>query len=168
MKTLLKTIDATSEWSGKLVSLMFYAMMGVLVWEVVVRYAFNAPTIWAHGISVRIFAAYAVLAGAYVLLHKGHIAMDLVYSRFPLRTKAIVDLITAPLFFAFCGVLLWYGSSFAWTSLMMLELDDTAFRAPIYPIKLMVPVGAFLILLQGLAKYSRDFITAVSGRPCEY
>ena len=168
MKTLLKTIDATSEWSGKLVSLMFYAMMGVLVWEVVVRYAFNAPTIWAHGISVRIFAAYAILAGAYVLLHKGHIAMDLVYSRFPLRTKVIVDLITASLFFAFCGVLLWYGSSFAWTSLMMLELDDTAFRAPIYPIKLMVPVGAFLILLQGLAKYSRDFITAISGRQCEY
>lgn len=168
MKTLLKTIDATSEWSGKLVALMFYAMVGVLVWEVVVRYAFNAPTIWAHGISVRIFASYAILAGAYVLLHKGHIAMDLVYSRFPLRTKAIVDLITASLFFAFCGVLLWYGSSFAWTSLMMLELDDTAFRAPIYPIKLMVPVGAFLILLQGLAKYSRDFITAVSGRPCEY
>ncbi len=168
MKTLLKTIDATREWSGKLVSLMFYAMMGVLVWEVLVRYAFNAPTIWAHGISVRIFAAYAILAGAYVLLHKGHIAMDLVYSRFPLRTKAIVDLITASLFFAFCGVLLWYRSSFAWTSLMMLELDDTAFRAPIYPIKLMVPVGAFLILLQGLAKYSRDFITAISGRQCEY
>lgn len=168
MKTLLKTIDATSEWSGKLVALLFYAMMGVLVWEVVVRYTFNAPTIWAHGISLRIFGAYTVLAGAYVLLHKGHIAMDLVYSRFSLRTKAIVDLITAPFFFAFCGVLLWYGSSFAWTSLMMLEIDDTAFRAPIYPVKLAVPLGAFLILLQGLAKYSRDFITAISGRQCEY
>ncbi len=168
MKTLLKAIDTISEWSGKLVALIFYAMVGVLVWEVVMRYAFNAPTIWAHGVSLRIFAAYSILAGAYVLLHKGHIAMDLVYSRFPLRTKAIVDLVTAPLFFAFCGVLLWYGSSFAWTSLSMLEPCYTPFRAPIYPVKLMVPVGAFLILLQGLAKYSRDFITAISGRQCEY
>lgn len=168
MKTLLKAIDATSEWSGKLVALIFYAMVGVLVWEVVMRYAFNAPTIWAHGVSIRIFAAYSVLAGAYVLRHKGHIPVDLVYSRFPSKTKAIVDLITAPFFFAFCGVLLWYGSSFAWTSLKMLEPCETPFHAPIYPIKLMVPVGAFLILLQGLAKYSRDFITAISGRQCEY
>ena len=92
LKALLKTIDATSEWSGKLVALMFYAMVGVLVWEVVVRYAFNAPTIWAHGISVRIFAAYAILAGAYVLLHKGHI--EYLKNAKALGDKLIVGVLT--------------------------------------------------------------------------
>jgi len=168
MKCVLVAIDATSEWSGKIIGFMIYAGMAVLVYEVAARYLFNAPTIWAHGVSQRIFAAYYILAGACVLRYKQHINMDVVYNRFSLRTRAIVDLITSVFFFAFVGVLLWQGADFAWTSLMNLEPCHTPFRAPVYPVKLMVPLGALLILLQGLAKFSRDLITAITGRQCEY
>lgn len=168
MKRVLAAIDATSDWSGKIVSWLIYFGIVMLVYEIVARHIFNAPTIWAHGMSQRVFAVYYLVAGAYVLLYKAHIKMDVIYNRFPLRTKAILDLITSVFFFAFCGVLLWHGSDFAWTSLSNLEPCHTPFRAPIYPVKLMVPLGALLILLQGLTKFSRDFVTAITGRQCEY
>ena len=167
IRRLFKAIDATSDWSGKLVSFLIFAGMIVLVYEIILRYIFNAPTIWAHGISQRLFATYYILAGAYVLRHKGHISMDVVYNRFSLRGRAILDLITASLFFAYCGVLLWPGALFAWKSLMQLEPCNTVFRAPLYPVKLMIPLGALLIVLQGLAKFARDFITAITGRQYE-
>ncbi len=168
MKRLLKAIDGISEWSGKLFAFLLWPGVAVLVYEIVARYIFDAPTIWAHGTSQRIFAAYYFIGGAYVLLHKSHINMDVIYSRFSLRTRAILDVIGASLFFAFCGVLLWWGAEFGWASLIRLEPDNTPFRAPLYPVKLMIPLGALLILLQGLAKFGHDFFTAITGREYEY
>lgn len=167
-RSLLKIIDSISEWAGKCTSFLILPGIAVLAWEVISRYALNQPTMWAHGTSQRLFAIYYVLGGAYVLRYKDHVNVDLIYSRFPPRTKAILDLITSLAFFAFCGVLLWQGLGFALTSLSQLEPDDTPWRAPVYPVKLMIPVGALLILLQGLANFSRNLVTAITGRKCEY
>ncbi len=164
LKSFLKCVDAISEWSGKGVSYLILPGILILAWEVVSRYAFNNPTMWAHGTSQRIFATYYILAGAYVLRHNQHVTVDIVYNRLSVRTKAILSLIGSIFFFTFCGVLLWKGIDFAWTSLSQLEPDETPWRAPLYPFKMMVPLGAFLILMQGLAKFIRDLATAISGR----
>ena len=168
MKRLLKAIDGISEWSGKLFAYLLWPGVVVLVYEIGARHIFDAPTIWAHGTTQRIFAAYYFIGGAYVLLHKSHINMDVIYSRFSLRTRAILDVIGASLFFAFCGVLLWWGSDFARESLIRLEPDNTPFRAPLYPVKLMIPLGSLLILLQGLSKFGHDLFTAITGRQYEH
>lgn len=167
-RSLLKIIDSISEWAGKCTSFLILPGIAVLAWEVISRYGFNQPTMWAHGTSQRLFAIYYILGGAYVLRYRDHVNVDLIYSRFPPRTKAILDLITSLAFFVFCGVLLWQGLGFALTSLSQLEPDDTPWRAPMYPVKLMIPVGALLILLQGLANFSRNLVTAITGRKCEY
>ncbi|MCK5011559.1 MAG: TRAP transporter small permease subunit [Deltaproteobacteria bacterium] len=164
LKSFLKCIDAISEWSGKGASYMILPGILILSWEVVSRYVFNNPTMWAHGTSQRIFATYYILAGAYVLRHNQHVTVDIIYNRFSLRKKAILSLIGSIFFFSFCGVLLWKGIDFAWTSLSQLEPDETPWRAPLYPFKMMIPLGAFLILMQGLAKFIRDLATAITGR----
>jgi TRAP-type mannitol/chloroaromatic compound transport system permease small subunit len=163
LKTLLKYIDAISEWSGKGVAYLILPGILILSWEVVSRYVFNNPTMWAHGTTQRIFATYYILAGAYVLKHNQHVTVDIIYNRLSLRTQAILSLIGSIFFFIFCGVLLWKGMDFAWTSMSMLEPDETPWRAPLYPFKMMIPLGAFLILLQGLAKFVRDLATAITG-----
>jgi len=168
MKHLLKIIEGISEWSGKLFAYLLWPGVAVLVYEIGARHLFNAPTIWAHGVTQRIFAGYYIICGAYLIVYKSHINMDVIYNRFSLRTRAILDVIGAPLFFGFCGVLLWWGGSYAWDSLMRLEPCNTPFRAPLYPVKLMVPISAFLILLQGLAKFGLDLFTAITGRQYEY
>jgi TRAP-type mannitol/chloroaromatic compound transport system permease small subunit len=76
-------------------------------------------------------------------------------------------MLSGVLFFAFVGVLLWQGIGYAKDSLRWLEPDNTPFRAPLYPVKMMVPLGAFLIILQELANFLRDLIFVISGRKYE-
>ena len=144
MKRLLKIIDSISDWSGRLFAYLLWPGVAVLVYEVIARYVFNAPTI----------------CGAYISLNRSHITMDIIYERFSPRKKAILDIISFIFFFAFCGVLLWYGSRYAWSSLIRLEPCSTPFRAPLYPIKLMIPLGALLIILQELANLCRNIHVA--------
>lgn len=163
LRTLLKAIDAISEWAGKTFAYLILLGIIILVWEVVSRYVFNHPTMWAHGISQRLFAVYYIISGAYVLRYNRHVSVDLFFNRFSLRGKAILSLFGNIFFFVFCGVLFWTGLDFAWSSLQQLEPDETPWRAPIYPVKIMLALGALLILLQGLAKLCRDLVTAFTG-----
>jgi len=167
MKSLLKSIDSISKWSGILFAYLLWPGVAVLVYEVGARHLFNAPTIWAHGMTQRIFAIYYFICGAYVSLYKEHIAMDLIYSRFSLRVKAFLDILSFLLFLTFVGVLLWYGSRYAWSSLMRLEPCNTPFRAPLYPVKLVIPLGSLLILLQELANLWRSFYIVITGKQYE-
>jgi TRAP-type mannitol/chloroaromatic compound transport system permease small subunit len=168
MKKLFRIIDGISEWSGKIFAYLLWPGVAVLVYEVVARYVFNAPTIWAHGMTQRIFAVYYFICGAYISLNRSHINMDIIYNRFSLRKKAILDIIGFLFFLSFCGVLLWYGSRYAWTSLIRLEPCNTPFRAPLYPVKLVIPIGAFLIILQELTLFWRNIYIVIKGKAYEY
>ena len=164
IRVLLKWIDNFSNWTG-IVSYLVIPGIIILSWEVVSRYFFDNPSMWAHGTTQRLFATYYILSGAYLLRHNKHVTVDIIYSRFSVRTKAIFNLIGSICFFTFCGVLLWKGTDFAWTSLRQFEPCETPWRAPLYPVKMMLPLGALLILMQGLAKFIRDLNTAITGRP---
>ena len=164
MKRFLKVIDRISEQSGKAVSFLVIFLVFVILYEIFVRYLFNSPTIWAHEIAQMVYGAYVILLGAYVLQRRGHVNVDILYNRFRPRTRAIIDLFTWLLFFYFCGLLLLKGGEMAWDSLKVLETEPTSFAPPVYPIKMMIPLGALLILLQGLAKFIRDLTLAITGR----
>lgn len=168
MKSLLKIIDSISEWSGTIFAYLLWPGVAVLVYEVAARYLFDAPTIWAHGSTQRIFAAYYFIGGAYISLHRSHINMDIIYTRFSFRKKAVLDVIGFLFFFFFCSILLWHGSRYAWGSLIRLEPGNTPFRAPLYPVKLMIPVGALLIILQELAQLWRNLYIIFTGKECGY
>jgi TRAP-type mannitol/chloroaromatic compound transport system permease small subunit len=136
----------------------------VVVFEVVSRYIFRQPSMWAHETSAFIFGGMFLIGGAYGLLTKVHVSMDVLYLRFSTRGRAIVDLVTSLLFFLFCGVLLWVGGQVAWNSIMNRELSATPWAPPIYPLKSAIVFAALLMLLQGLAKFVRDLITAFTGK----
>lgn len=168
MRRLFKIIDSISNWSGIIFAYLLWPGVAVLVYEIVARHFFDAPTIWAHGTTQRIFAIYYFICGAYVSLRKDHIAMDLIYTRFSLRTQAVLDIIGFIFFAFFCGALLWYGSRYAWSSLIRLEPCNTPFRAPLYPVKMVIPLGALLIILQELANLWRSFYIVITGKKYEY
>jgi TRAP-type mannitol/chloroaromatic compound transport system permease small subunit len=105
-----------------------------------------------------------MVLGGYALYSKAHIAMDLLYGRWSPRTKAIVDVFTYLLFFFFIGALFWVGGEYAWKATLRLETSRTAWHPPIWPFKLMIPVGALLFLIAGVAKFIRDLYMAITGK----
>jgi len=156
LKAFLKFIDAVNDRVGNFLSYFLFFFFVLLLMEVVLRYFFNSPTVWANELAQMLFGAYAILAGGYILRTGGHVNVDILYSRLPRKTRAALDVVTSSLFFLFCGMLLIYGGSLAWDSLSRFEHSQSAWNPPLYPAKLMIPLAAILLMLQGIAKLIRD------------
>lgn len=167
----LSVIDKISNQTGKIISVAFLIpFLGCMSYEVVSRYVFNAPTRWSTETVGFLSGAYCIMGGAYALYHNRHVRMDVIYSRLSSRKKAVVDLITFPFFFLFCGVLVWFGWDFAWQSVLVREATSSAWGPPLYPFKLILPIGAFLLLLQGAVNFARNLNNAMTGgkKRCEH
>ena len=163
LNTILKLIDSVNDWVGRILSIGVLFIFVLVLTEVIRRYFFNSPTVWGNELTQLTFGGYTVLAGGYVLRWGGHVNVDIFYNRFSTRGRAIVDIITFALFLIFCGMILLYGGSLAWDSLKRLEHSQSAWNPPLYPVKLMIPAAALLLLLQGTAKLVRDIVTVVTG-----
>jgi len=94
--------------------------------------------------------------------------MDILYNRLSLRGQAIIDLVTSIFFFIFVGLIVWTGWEAGWRSLQIGEASDSSWGPPIYPIKLIIPVGGFLLLIQGVAKFITDLSTLTRRKPVEH
>ncbi len=167
MKSVLRTMDNISERLANFVSYGLLLIIVVMIYEVVARYAFNRPTLWAEEAVGMLWGAYFILpAGSTITPNTSpkHIRMDLIYNRFSRRKKAIVDLVGSIAFFLFVGVIAWKGSETAWESLMIRERSASVWRPPIYPLKICLAVGTFLFLVQGVARFIRNFTTAFTER----
>jgi TRAP-type mannitol/chloroaromatic compound transport system permease small subunit len=162
MKAILSVIDSVSQWSGKAFSFLWLVVVALVSLEVILRYGFDAPTLWGHETMLHLAGTVYLIGGAYTLYHQGHVLVDVVYKSLSPRLKAIVDLITFPVFFLFVLVLLWGGGARAWSAVMIREGSGSPWNPPVYPLLLTIPLGAFLILLQGLAKFIRDFTLVIN------
>jgi len=171
IKSLLSFIDATSEYTGKFFGVMLILMLvGMIVVEVVRRYAFDAPIMGIQDIQCAYFGAYYMMAAAYTHLLGRHVRVDVVHAHFSARGRAILDLITFPLGLLFICVFIWSGWRFAMDATWVksagwvLEVDQSHLRLPLYAIKWTMPVGAFMLFLQELAKFVRDLYFVVTRK----
>ncbi|MCJ8500868.1 TRAP transporter small permease subunit [Desulfatitalea alkaliphila] len=164
MRMLIRIISKISDATGFLLMWLPWFLMVIIVWEVIARSLFNHPTVWAHELSIMVFAALTILSGAYTLRTRSHVNMDLLYMQLSIRKRALLDVLTFPFFLVFCGVILWLGWEFAWRSVQMGEISQSDWAPPIWPIKLTIPLGAILLLLQGIANFLADLIKLVTGR----
>ena len=135
----------------------------VVTIEVVGRYGFNHPFKWTNELSQYLLAFIALLLGGYALLKGDHIRVDVLYSRFSRRGKAINDIITFPLFVFWAGLFVWAAVLWSSRSVAVLQMSGTTWNVPLWPVKLLLPIGAVLILAQGVVKLTRD-ISIVRGK----
>jgi TRAP-type mannitol/chloroaromatic compound transport system permease small subunit len=163
MKTVLKAIESITNWSGKIVSYLVWIGAIMLSWEVVARYWFNAPTVWAHGYSQRLFGTYFILIGAFTLLRGGHVRVDLITSRFSLRTRKLFDLLNYGFLILWAVVLIREGWLFFLDSWSMREVDEMVLAHPVYPFKFMILLGSVLILLQGVVSVIKTIASFGKG-----
>ena len=167
VRKFLNIIDNISEWTGKIFSFVTLALMLIVVYDVAMRYIVNRPTEWGLELNGFLLLAVTFLGGGYALLKNAHVRVNIVHDRFPPRVRAVVDLITYLVFFVVCVVLLQYGSQVAWDSLRANTRTPSTWGPVLWPSQMLIPIGAALIGLQGLAKWIRDLYMVVKGTELE-
>jgi len=164
LKRILSLIDSMNEWIGKAFSYLVLILAVIVGYEIVMRYGFNRPTIWVNELSAMLFGTFMIIGGAFTARYNGHVGMDIVYGMLSVKKRAILDVISFfILFVPLLGVLVWKGGASAWKSVMILEHDSSQWGPPLYPIRIMLPLGALLFLLQASAKMVRDVIVLFGG-----
>jgi TRAP-type mannitol/chloroaromatic compound transport system permease small subunit len=156
VRRFLGLVDVVSEKSGRAVSLLIVVMMAIMVIEVVARYAFGRPIPWAWPINGQLFGVFILFGGVYTLLKGGHVRVEMLYNRFPPKMKSLARLIALACFLIFMGVLVWQGVVMARLSIMSWEHTPGVFRMPLYPFKTLIPIVAFLFLLEGIADFLQE------------
>ncbi len=151
---IIRTFDTIGNLSGKIFSWMILPLMGGLTYEVIARYAFNAPTLWAYDLSYMIYGSLFMLGAGYCLLNKGHIRCDFFYQKLPPRKQGLIDAICYLSLF-FPGMIFFFivGWESAYYSLSIREVSEASpWRPPIYPFKMVIPISAVLLMLQGISE----------------
>jgi TRAP-type mannitol/chloroaromatic compound transport system permease small subunit len=158
----MHAIDSISDWTGRVFAWLIIPLVGGLSYEVFARYLFDAPTIWAYDATYMLYGSHFMLGAGYTLLKKGHIRTDIFYNNFSPRWQGTIDA-TLYLLFFFPGILyfLWAGAAEAIHSWRLLERSDASpWRPPLYPFKTVIPVAAFLLLLQGISEFLKSLHAA--------
>ena len=165
MIRLLFAIDQLSAWIGKSFGWLILLLMLGTSYEVFVRYLLRAPTTWAFDISYIMYGALFLMAGAYTLSRNGHVRGDVLHRLWPPRWQAGIDL-TLYVIFYFPGVLalVYAGWNFAAMSLQFKEVSIfSPAGVPIYPLKMLIPAGGALLLIQGVAESLRCIVCLRTG-----
>jgi TRAP-type mannitol/chloroaromatic compound transport system permease small subunit len=157
VNSIISSISNVNEKIGFATSLLFIPITLITVFEVIMRYIFNSPTIWAWDLNMQLFAPLVMMSGGYVFLYGSHVIVDVFTIKLSPRTRAILDICTSVIFFLAIIVLIWKGTQFGIRSFMRGETMSSIWGPPFWTIKLWVPIGAFFVLIQGIAKLLKDF-----------
>ncbi len=153
MRKIIQYIDRLNDIVGKVCAYSILAMMFLVVYEVVTRRVFNAPTVWSFEMITMFFGFHFMMVIPYTLLHKGIVNVDLLYATLTKRNQAILDLVTyAIFFFPFVGGILFKAIPYAAESWAQNETSWSVFAPPIYPFKTVIPVAFAFLLLQGISE----------------
>ena len=186
MRALLafsRAVDGMNRVIGLVVMYGVFVLMGILLWSSISK-TFFLPSLWTLEMAQFAMVSYYMLGGPYALLAGGHVRMDLFYGSWSLRRKATIDVITVLFLIFYLGVLL-YGALGStayslgyWGSAPLeffaglvtgaeevgrMERSSTAWRPYIWPVKAIMIVGLFLMLLQALSELIKD-IARATGR----
>lgn len=158
MERLLTIIDHTNEWIGNWIRPLLYAFIGLVCFEVLLRYGFNKPTIQLPVIVTMAAGAMYVLSFGNIMRQDGHVRIDIFSRLLSRRGKAVLEVFLGALFFfPVIGALAVSAVGWTWYAWSIDERDmQTFWYARIGPIRTVVLIGLILFLLQGFALFVRN------------
>ena len=165
MRGFISFADHLSTSIGKAFAWCIVILMGGTVYEVIMAYVFNAPTLWNFDFSMQMYGAILMMSGAYCLATESHVRGDVIYRLFKPRTQGWIDLILYFIFF-FPGVLAltFYGYDYA---ALAWKIKETSWSSPaqiqIYMVKALIPAAGVTLIIQGISEVFRSIICIQSG-----
>lgn len=151
-------VDTVNRRLGRVMMYSIFVMVGILLWSSISK-TFFLPSLWTLEIAQFAMVAYYILGGPYSIQLGANVRMDLFYSGWTTRKKAQVDAITVLFLIFYLGVMLYGGWDSLSYSLKYGERSPTAWRPYLWPIKLTMCIGLFLMLLQAISELIKDIAT---------
>jgi len=167
---IIRVIDGFSRITGQLISLTMLFLVLSISYEVVARYFFRAPTVWVFESSTMANGSAFMLGCAYALYKRAHVRTDIFWDNYRERTKGIIDLVSyLVLFFP------------VMITIMVISIDDvihsyvtgersqeSLWRAIMWPFRAVIPVSAFLFMIQGVSEVLKCLYQIRYGREFEH
>ena len=165
-RRIVWVIDWFSEWQGRVFGLLVAPIIVAMVYEVVARKLFIAPTLWAFDVSRMLYGMSFMLGAAYVLMKGLHIRADFIYRNFSERNQGRVDLVLYVLLFMPGMIFLFWASyEFALKSFFQNErAGDSTWAPVVWPVKIALATGVFFLVLQGISEILKSWYAATRGK----
>jgi TRAP-type mannitol/chloroaromatic compound transport system permease small subunit len=166
MQALLRVIGRISGVSGETTAWLVVPLILATVYDVIARYAFNAPTTWAYEVGYMVMGAHALLGMAYTLREGGHIRIDAFTQRFSQTTKAVVDLLGYLIVLPCLCWVTWSLWQYWIGAFRSGELSgQSAWNPVIWPFRLVFFVAFVLLVLQIIAEVMKAIMYLAGRRP---
>ena len=144
-------VDRVSRWLGERLSWLFLIAVALTAYEVVLRYVFNAPTVWVHDLVIAITAVGFVFGGAYALQRNDHIRITSLYERAPRGARRVLDILSLLLTTVYLALLTYAATRQAARSIELRETSGHAWDVEIpMVLKTVLAMGAALMAVQAV------------------
>jgi TRAP-type mannitol/chloroaromatic compound transport system permease small subunit len=154
ISSAVTAIDRLNEWAGRIFAWLILPTTVIIVYDVTARKWFDSPTQWGYDMGYYLGSCFFMMGMGYTLKYRGHVSIDILYSRLPDRMKDILNV-----FFYFfliipiLAVLFKWGVDYAHSSWLINEhVTETVWRPPLYPLKTVIPISYCLLLLQSMSE----------------
>jgi TRAP-type C4-dicarboxylate transport system permease small subunit len=152
---MFRLIDRLGDLLATLSAWMFFAIGGMILWEVILRYLFTSPTIWAEEMA-RFFQIWALyIAAASVLRSGSMIRIGLLIDRLGPGPRALAEIFSLAVIAVFSAVAFWYGGWIALDSMETGRMSGTMLNVPNWMTEIAIPAGFAVLFLQSLVQIAR-------------
>ncbi len=165
LRKITITIDRMSDVIAHFVKYLIIMLIFVLIYEVVARYVFNSPTIWALETSKMVFGAIGALCWGYTLKIGGHVRVDVFYTMFSEKWKAIVDVVMTVIFlFPIQYILIHSGIKWTLFAFKVNEkMVDSSWLPPSWPFRAVLTIGFILFFIQTVSEFTKNVYFIIKG-----
>jgi TRAP-type mannitol/chloroaromatic compound transport system permease small subunit len=168
MRVVIRVVDGVSRFFGAIAAVLVIALVVLMLYDVVLRYMLNAPTIWGNDLNTWLMGASFVLSIAYAMSTDSHVRVDLLYNRKTRRHIRWFDVV---------GLTLIVLPTVAWLTAGLFDHFLTAYRSGersgtggwnpiVWPFKAVLFAGFAIFTVQIAAEIVKR-VAALSGRPVE-
>ena len=166
MRAYINFADQFVVWIGRAFAWGIFILTVAVMYEVIMRYFFNAPTLWAFDFTIQMYGAVFMMGGASAMSTKTHVKADMYYNKLSEKGQAILDLVLFICFYAPGVFALTYAGYFyakkAWI------VHETSWNSPaqiqIYFSKSLIPIAGLLLLIIGISEIFRCIICIKTGK----
>ena len=155
-RIFVRSVDRVNYLIGRVMMYTIFLLIGVLMWSTISKQAFIIPSFWTLEVAQFILVAYYLLGGAYSIQLGANVRMDLFYATWSDRKKAWVDSFTVLLLIFYLGVMLYGGIDSTAYAIQYSERSPSLWRPLMWPVKVVMNLGIFLMLLQAISELIKD------------